>query len=163
MAWLVLAILVILVVAVAPRNPYAAIGVVAAALLVIGGGFWLQEREARLTESRIPQDEVALSNMHVARTGRPTQIVSGRISNLSDRFTLEALTIEVTMRDCYNDGCDVIEQQQVDIRLPIPPGQARDFEKVIPASPTAIPRGQVEWRYEVIETKARKSSAGAPP
>ena len=124
-------------------------------VLVIGGFFIYdhhsieQARQVALT--RIPLSDVETLNiaLDVASSGR----LEGRIRNLSDEYTLTAVTLRITIQDCNEDRvCDTILESDERLYLQAPPNQARDFDTSVRLSGIRI-RGSVEWSYQLLSTE----------
>jgi hypothetical protein len=150
-----LAVVVALVVLALTRdNVGIAIPVAAATVfLIVASLAWYQNREVAEAKSRIPAAEVELADMQLNDEARGVKLLTGRIRNHSRQYTLTQLQVQVSLEDCLNDHCEVINQTEVNLKPEVPPGQARDFRERI-AFPSAVaPRGLTRLSYQVIATR----------
>lgn len=150
-----LAVVVALVVlALTRENISVAIPVAAATVFVIVASLaWYQNHEVTESRSRIPATEVELADMQLAAEARGVKLLSGRIRNHSRQYTLTELDVQVSLEDCLDNHCEVINQTPLTLRPAVPPGQARDFRERI-AFPAAVsPRGEPRLSYQVTGTR----------
>lgn len=150
-----LAVVVALVVlALTRENVGIAIPVAAATVfLIVASLAWYQSHEVTESRSRIPAAEVELADMQLNAEARGVKLVTGRVRNHSQRYTLTELQVQVSLEDCLDNHCEVINQSEITLRPEVPPGQARDFRERI-AFPSAVaPRGLTRLSYQVIATR----------
>lgn len=149
-----LALVVTLVVlALTKKNLGVAIPVGAATMFVIVASLaWYQDHQLSLSKSRVPVAEVELADMQLNDEARGVTSISGRVRNHSHQYTLTELEVQISMEDCLDSHCEVINQARVTLRPEVPPGQARDFRERI-AFPAAAPRGRIKLSYQVIATR----------
>lgn len=147
-------VVVLLALAVTRKNLGRALPLAAVIILAIIGFFaWYQDHEMKLSKQSISTAEVELANMQLAEGERDTREISGRIRNHSTQFTLVELGIQVSLEDCVDGRCEVINQTDFTLKLNVPPGQARDFRERIHFRSTPALRGQLQSRYEVLTTR----------
>lgn len=108
--------------------------------------------------SRIPVDELVLSDVQLVQETRFTRL-SGRAQNLSERYTLLDFDVRVMLYDCPAEGaphedCAVIAEAQGIARVGLPPRQVRHFETVFRFSDVAEVEGTLDWGYEVTGIRA---------
>lgn len=117
---------------------------------------WQDTQERELEFQRIPISQVQLSHMDV-RPGLNSRsfVLTGRLENAAQIFTIISVTIQATIEDCHATECEIVGQETAEISLEIPPKQARDFSLTIPFS--AIPKiiGEATWRYAILKVRAR--------
>jgi hypothetical protein len=82
-------------------------------------------------------------------------VVTGRLQNAAQSFTILSATLQVTIEDCHTTACDIVGQEDVEIPLEIPPNQARDFSMTIPFPTMPNIIGEASWRYEILKVRAR--------
>lgn len=128
----------------------------AAAAVIIGIiGFlaWYQDRELGLSKQRIPNADVELADMQLSDAARGAKEISGRIRNHSQDSTLAELRIQISMEDCVDSRCEVINQTEITVKPAIPPGQARDFREPVYFKAALAPRGKTVLNYQVVSTR----------
>lgn len=122
----------------------------------IGFIIWQDTQERELEFQRIPVSQVQLSHMEV-RPGLNSRsfVLTGRLENAAQIFTIISVTIQATIEDCHVTECEIVGQEAAEISLEIPPNQARDFSLTMPF-PT-IPKiiGEARWRYAILKVRAR--------
>lgn len=122
----------------------------------IGFIIWQDTQERELEFQRIPVSQLQLSHMDV-RPGLNSRsfVLTGRIENAAQIFTIISVTIQATIEDCHGTECEIVGQEAAEISLEIPPKQARDFSMTMPF-PT-IPKiiGEATWRYAILKVRAR--------
>ena len=91
--------------------------------------------------------------MQLSDEARGVKSINGRIRNHSQKFTLIEVRLQVSMEDCVDNHCEVINQTDVTIKPNIPPGQARDFRERVYFKSDLTPRGKPELHYRVISTR----------
>ena len=131
-------------------------------VLVIGGFFIYEHRRTVSIEqarqvalTRIPLSDVEILNTVLGVAGELSSYGSleGRIRNLSDEYTLTAVTLRITIQDCNEDKvCDTVLERDKRLYLEVPPNQARDFDRSVNQSGIRI-RGSVEWSYQLLSTE----------
>ncbi len=127
-----------------------------AAIIVVGiiGFFaWYQDHELKLSKQRIPAAEVELVDMQLSNEARGVNTITGRIRNHSQQYTLVEVRVQVSMEDCIDQHCEVIDQTGVTLKPTVPPGQARDFRERIYFKSNLAPRGKPELKYQVVSTR----------
>jgi hypothetical protein len=155
-ALLLLILIIILVAAYLPKFRRA-LGMM---LLVLMGatGFiiWQDTREWELEFQRIPIAQAQLSNM-IVRPGLNSRsfVVTGRLQNAAESFTILSATLQATLADCHASECEIVGQEEVEIPLEIPPNQARDFSRTIPFPTVPKIIGEPTWRYVILRVRAR--------
>jgi len=148
-------ILVLVLIGVAITNSNAGRVLPVAFALVIGiiGFFaWYQNHELSLSKQRIPAAEVELVDMKIIDERRGRQI-TGRVRNHSQAYTLRELQVRISMEDCADSHCEVINQTDITLKPNVPPGQARDFREPLYFSSPLAPRGKLELHYAVVSTR----------
>jgi len=129
-------------------------------LIVLSGaiGFiiWQDTRERELEFQRIPLSQAQLSHMQV-RPGLNSRsfVVTGRLQNAAQNFTILSATLQATLEDCHASECEIVGQEEVELSLEIPASQARDFSITIPFPTMPKIIGEPAWRYEILRVRAR--------
>ena len=148
-------ILVLVLIGVAVTNSNAGRVLPVALAIVIGiiAYFaWYQNHELTLSKQRIPAAEVELADMKISEERRSRQI-TGRVRNHSQKYTLTELQVRISMEDCTNGHCEVINQTDITLKPKVPPGQARDFREPLYFTSPLAPRGKLELHYAVVNTR----------
>ena len=154
---IILLILIMILVATYLPKFRRALGMILIVLLgAIGFIIWQDTQEWELEFQRIPAAQAQLSHMQV-RPGLNSRsfVVTGRLQNAAQSFTILSATLQATIEDCHLTECEIVGQEDVEILLEIPPNQARDFSITMPF-PT-IPKiiGEATWRYDILRVRAR--------
>jgi len=156
MIWGLLGLILVLVligVAVTNNNAGRVLPVAFAIVIGIIGFFaWYQNHELSLSKQRIPVAEVELADMKIIDERRGRQ-VTGRVRNHSRAYTLRELQVRISMEDCANGHCEVINQTDISLKPNVPPGQARDFREPLYFNSPLAPRGKLELHYKVVSTR----------
>ena len=154
---IILLILIMILVATYLPKFRRALGMTLMVLLgAIGFIIWQDTQKWELEFQRIPAAQAQLSHMQV-RPGLNSRsfVVTGRLQNAAQSFTILSATLQATIEDCHLTECEIVGQEDVEILLEIPPNQARDFSITMPF-PT-IPKiiGEATWRYDILRVRAR--------
>jgi len=122
----------------------------------VGVIVWQDTKERALEFQRIPIAQTQLSHMQV-RPGLNSRsfVVSGRLQNFDQSFTILSVTLRATVEDCHFAECEIVGQEEIEISLEIPPGQARDFSVTIPFHTVTKIIGEPIWQYEIVRVRAR--------
>jgi hypothetical protein len=122
----------------------------------IGFIIWQDTQERELEFQRIPVGQAQLSHMQV-RPGLNSRsfVVTGRLQNAAQSFTMLSATLQATLEDCHGTECEVVGQEKVELPLEIPPNQARDFSRTIPFPTVPKIIGEPTWRYVILRVRAR--------
>lgn len=122
----------------------------------IGFIIWQDTQERELEFQRIPVGQAQLSHMQV-RPGLNSRsfVVTGRLQNAAQSFTILSATLQATLKDCHATECEIVGQEEVEIPLEIPPNQARDFSRTIPFPTVPKILGEPTWRFVILRVRAR--------
>ena len=131
----------------------------ATVLIGVLGVIWYAEFYESSHTSAIAVDDVSLDNFSVNTTYGDSYQMKARLRNASEQYILSATGIELSASDCISDTqgetCIVVGQEEKEIQVEVPAGQARDIvEQFI--FPPIRPNGELRWSYTVLYTKARK-------
>ena len=123
---------------------------------VIGFVIWQDTQERELEFQRVSVGQAQLSNMQV-RPGLNSRsfVVTGRIQNSAQNYTILSATLQATLEDCHATECEIVGQEKVEIPIEIPPNQARDFSRTLPLPLKPKIIGEPIWHYEIISVRAR--------
>lgn len=126
-------------------------------LCVLAGIIWFDNRQRELDQSRFSLNQVELFHMG-AKPGMNarTYVVNGRLRNQSEDLTINMILLQVTLKDCVAESCQVIGQEDRRIFLEVPPDQFRDFEVTVPFSSMVDLRGTQEWQFEVMKVETKE-------
>lgn len=122
----------------------------------IGVIIWQDTRERGLEFERIYVKQAQLSQMQV-RPGLNSRsfVVSGRIQNVAEKYTIFSVMLQATIKDCEGQTCEIVGQEKIMVPLKVPPDQARDFTVTIPFSGVPKVKGEAVWEYEILLVRAR--------
>ncbi len=127
------------------------LGLIAAYFLTTGS-------ETDRATSRIPADALVLEDVKLGPIGT-AQRLTGRVTNRSDRYTLLALDLRVTLDDCPEpdsapEECETIAESDGTALVDVPPGQSRAFQAALRFADVPEPHGTIVWREAVTGTRA---------
>jgi hypothetical protein len=138
------------------RRPGIVAGLVAAGALA----FYLARTPSETARSatRITADELVLSDLELARTGRGAAL-SGRVENRSPRYRLRDLTLAIRLRDCPDPaadpaGCPVIGEATAIARPEVPPGQIRALQAHFVFTTVPPVAGTLRWDWRITAIRA---------
>ena len=125
-------------------------------IVAIGVIIWQDTRERGLEFERIYVAQAQLSQMQV-RPGLNSRsfVVSGRIQNVAQKYTIFSVMLQATIKDCEGQSCEIVGQEAIMVPMEIPPDQARDFSVTIPFSVVPKVKGEAVWEYEILLVRAR--------
>jgi hypothetical protein len=122
----------------------------------IGVIIWQDIQEHGLEFERISLEQAKLSRMQVhAGLNTRSFVVGGRIQNVAQHYTIFAMMLQATIKDCEGEICKIVGQEKVMVPMKVPPGQSRDFSVTIPFSGIPKVKGEAVWEYEVLLVRAR--------
>lgn len=126
-------------------------------LCVLAGIIWFDNRQRELEQSPLLLNQTELHHMQ-AKPGpnARTYIVNGRLRNQSKDHTINRFVLQVTLKDCVAESCQVIGQEDRRVFLKVPPDQSRDFEVMVPFSSMLDLRGTPEWQFFVLEVEIQE-------
>lgn len=154
MAWVFGIVIVILLVVSAGFRKFAGVLILVCAV----GGFlyWqYQENEERESKRRIPVSELKFDGVSLKSSYGSYDMV-GRITNNSPKYTLKAVQLKLTFKDCEKlnpNNCIVVAEDNEHIYLNIPSGQARDFKEGVYLSSNLNIKGNMVWSYAIEYTE----------
>ena len=135
--------------------------VVLLATLLIGivGVIWYAEFYEAEQIGAIAVKDVSLDNFSVRTTYGDSYAMTARLRNASEQHALSAVGIELSASDCtensQGESCIVVGQEEKEIQVEVPAGQARDIAEQF-IFPPIRPNGELRWSYSVLYTRARK-------
>lgn len=124
--------------------------------VAIAGIIWQDSRERKMEFQRVSKENVQLLNMEI-RSGLNARsfVISGRVQNADQDYTILGVTLQARLKDCVSETCKIVGQEQSEVPLEIPAGQARDFTVTMPFPNTPKLQGEERWEYEVLQVRAR--------
>ena len=122
----------------------------------IGVIIWQDIQEQGLEFERISLEQAKLSHMQV-HTGLNTRsfVVGGRIQNVAPYYTIFAVMLQATIKDCEGETCKIVGQEKTMVPMEVPPDQSRDFSVTIPFYGVPKVKGKAVWEYEILLVRAR--------
>ena len=126
-------------------------------LCVLAGIIWLDNRQRELEKALLPLNQLELLHM-VATPGLNARsyVVNGRLRNQSDDLTINMIVLQVTLKDCVAESCQIVGQEDRRIFLQVPPDQSRDFEVNVPFTSEVELRGTSQWQFAVLEVETQE-------
>ena len=122
----------------------------------IGVIIWQDIQEHGLEFERVSLGQAKLSHMQVhAGLNTRSFVVGGRIQNVAQHYTIFAMMLQATIKDCDGEICKIVGQEKVMVPMKVPPDQSRDFSVTIPFSGIPKVKGEAVWEYEVLLVRAR--------
>jgi hypothetical protein len=128
------------------------------ALLVIAGlalSVFLMVRSEQISEQKshalISASQLNLKDV----TLRPSYAlweVTGTVTNNS-AYTLSDFRMKVTIRDCADESCVVIGEEEVFLWVTVPPAQMRSFKGEVFLRDMPRPK-KMSWSYQIVQTAA---------
>lgn len=162
MAWILLAIAIglaigLLILSFGARR--AAIGLIGGLVVLLGALIWYADTYDKERTGRVPTTSVRLDNFAMTPAYGGSFRLYARARNDAEHDTLEAFGVTVTASDCVTEGdeppsCVVIGEQSSEIRVSVPPKQARDINEQIPFPPMR-PQGELSWSYRIDYVRSR--------
>ena len=126
-------------------------------LCVLAGIIWFDNRQRELDQSRLPLSQIELHHMQATPgLNARSYVVNGRIRNLSEDLIIKMIVLQVTLKDCVAESCQVIGEEDRRIFLEVPPSQSRDFEAPVPFSSVVDLRGTPQWQFAVLEAETKE-------
>lgn len=156
MGWLV-AILVIIAVVAFPKVRKVVAVVAAIAAIGLVAWYLTNQREEAASKSRVTANELDISDLRLGRAQYGSSYrLTGRVQNLSSRFTISSLQIRMVLKDCLQaNDCSVVGDSIANVWVSVPPGQVRAIDDSVYFSDVPPFRGTFEWNYEIVEIKAK--------
>lgn len=114
------------------------------------------EQEHERSKHLVSTAELDISDLRLASGIGDSVKLVGRITNKSDRYTLEEVVFQITLKDCAPDGsCDTIGESTATFDDSVPPNQTRGIDSHVSFSNIPELRGQVRREVRVLEIHAR--------
>lgn len=137
-----------------------AVGLLIATLIASALIYWNINVVERQETSRMSVSDIALENVAVRRTFDSTYELTGRITNKSDDYRVDAISFIVTIRDCtapQKMNCVTTGQKAVNVSVSVPPQQTRDFTGTLYfGKGHRPPKGTLAWDYKVTSITAQR-------
>ena len=155
---LIVVLIVLLIVAVLflPRFRRSLLATLVLVTGVIAVIIWVDNRERELQHSRLPLSQIELRNMQVTPgLNIRSYVVKGRIHNGSPDFTINTVELQLDLKDCNSEVCEIVGQEVARIFLQIPPSQSRDFETTVFFSTVVDLEGSPKWTFTVVGAKSQ--------
>ncbi|HTE43449.1 MAG TPA: hypothetical protein VK629_21700 [Steroidobacteraceae bacterium] len=158
MIWLFVITILILLIASAVFRKYA-LGLLVVGVVIGGVIYLINEQQQNAALTRIALSELKLEGVALIPDYGGYKL-TGRIQNNSKQFTLNQLTLVVSIKDCTGDlssqTCVTIGESTESFYPQIPPGQARDFNRAMYFSGGGPkPKGRMEWHYVVSKIQGK--------
>ena len=154
---IVVLILVLIVSALAlPRFRRSLLATLLVVISVIAVIIWLDSRERALQHARLPLSQIELRNMQASPgLNVRSYVVKGRIYNGSRDSTINTVELQLDLKDCISEICEIVGQEVTRIFVQIPPRQSRDFETTVFLSTVVDLEGSPKWTFAVVGVKTQ--------
>ncbi len=137
----------------------ALVGIVAIIALYLVNASSENQKKAEAAKHRMSASDLAIQDTTLSSpAGNYSSQLSGRVRNLSPRYTLTNLQMRVVVQDCVDAICDTVGDETESIYVRVPPGQVRDFGHSFYFPNVARFRGKWQWNYTVQSVSADDSS-----
>ena len=114
------------------------------------------EQEHERSKHLVSTAELDISDMRLTSGIGDSIKLVGRITNKSDRYTLEEVVFQIILKDCAPDGsCDTIGDTTATFYDSVPPNQTRGIDSHVSFSNIPELRGQVRREVRVLEIHAK--------
>jgi hypothetical protein len=159
MAWIIAAAVVIVLLVFRAGYRKSAAGLFGGALVVGVLIYLLVRHQEEQASTELAISEVAVDSVVFSHTFRSSYDLSGTVRNKSERYHIERIRFEVTVRDCLTtekSSCVVLSTQTAYAAVDVPPEQARNFTASLYFDNELKPKGKLVWDYEIESVKARR-------
>lgn len=111
------------------------------------------------SDDEVPVESLALRDANMSEAPGAGYRLTARVLNQSADQTIGSVAINIQALDCpvpTGPDCTVIGEAQQDIRIEIPPGQARDVAaNVVFGRAHLQVKGQLGWVYRINSARAK--------
>lgn len=132
----------------------AGVAIILVGAVLIGGYLIFDSLETSASKRRIPVSDLTFDELrlNIGTNGKLT----GTVHNLSKQYTLSSAELQITVRDCLQDKCDVVGQDTTTLYgLSVPPGQIRAVDQYVYFSALPAAHGEYKWDYAIKGTEGR--------
>ena len=153
-AWIFIALFLIVVIVIAPRFKHSLqfyIVLFTVILVTALYFFWQRESSRDTSQMLIPASEIELTDLAFSFNRK----FSGQITNNSTDYTLTELALEVVIEDCIENDCTFSSKGLMRIWKEVAPWQTVMFDQYLKLDKLEKPKGQYQWKVDIIYTKGR--------
>lgn len=125
-------------------------------IIILAGAHYYYDDFERRNESeaasiRISPDEIELTDLEFSDpfTQSYANEITGRVRNNSDWYKLDTLYLMVQLVDTYDDRSEIIGDDEIAIRVDVPPQQVRDFIVQPHFGTLHSPKGKWDWSCSI--------------
>lgn len=161
MAWVVLVVVLGIVVGLLIVNfgyRRSVLATLAVLLVIVGAALLYTQLQDSAKEGRIAVAEVRFEEFTMQPAYGDSYKLIARVHNMSSDHTLHYFGLTVTAADCTGQQdqrqCLVVGEQSKEIRVEIPPQQARDITSQF-AFGRMRTRGELQWDHRITYTGGR--------
>ncbi len=127
-------------------------------LVIVGAALLYTQVQDSVKQGRIPVSEVRFEDFSMQPAYGDSYRMNARVHNMSSDRTLHYFGLTITAADCLaqqgQQQCLVVGEQSKEIRVEVPPRQARDITDQF-AFGRIRARGELQWDHEITYTGAR--------
>lgn len=156
---IVVALLLVLILSKSrPLRIVAGLLILAIVIFIVFQQYMNRQEQAR-SLTRVAPSQVQLLSVEPKAGYGGSYRLAGRLLNRSTQYTLSGVVVDVKVDDCPLEGnaaCVTIAETTLAVNVPVPPGQARDFEEQLSFERARLtPRGRLVWHATVQSVRAR--------
>lgn len=154
--WWLIAILAIIVGFFFPRFRKALLILIGVLVVGFFALYEYEQTEEKASRSRIANTDVHLTETRLIVRSPGSYTLIGRLRNGSSQYSIQSLRVRLTLRDCVSKTkCDAIGETTQSLSISVPPGQTRGVEERVYFSNLPGLKGNLQWDYAVVETRAK--------
>ena len=121
-------------------------GTLVVVLCALAAIIWFDDRQRTSQDKWLPIKNIDVVQIETKPgLNAHTYVVNGRIRNRSEDITTKMILLQITLKDCIDQPCQIVGQKDRRIFLEVPPGQSRDFAATIPFTSVVNLKGEAEW------------------
>ena len=129
-----------------------------AALISAAVLYGLENVQDKRATDRIAASEILLQDVALRRTFDATYELTGRITNKSEKYRVDGISVQVRLSDCRSVGdadCEYIGDQLAHVQVTVPPQQTRSLVATFYfGKEHRKPKGSLAWRHEITAIRA---------
>ena len=156
MHWILLGVIAIALIIMSARYPKIAFSLLALLIAIVSAVIVTSTDSGFEARQKLPPKDVSIENPIMIPAYADSYRFNARLVNNNNEAILKETTLSITISDCSDQSetyCQVIGQTEQRFTVTIPPGQARDVERMV-SFDAASPESWVKWTYKVTATRS---------
>ena len=156
MHWILLGVIAIALIIMSARYPKIAFSLLALLIAIVSAVIVTSTDSGFVARQKLPPEDVKIENPVMIPAYADSYRFNARLVNNNNEAILKETTLSITISDCSDQSetyCQVIGQTEQRFTVTIPPGQARDVERMV-SFDAASPESWVKWTYKVTATRS---------